>query len=371
MRRLPSVPLRLPAAALAAAALLAAGTAVASAATASPQAPARPAAQAKVTWHRLTLLHGWVKSRSPKFDVANPDYALYKGIVYLDGDLKQPAGTKYEFARLPKAERPAHTLYIPVLTGAGAGEAGTLVIKPNGDMQALHGAARTLTSIASVSFPAAHSGLTWHRLPAGNGWSDAPIDGAGRASYAVRGGVVYLAGSLHHGSTSTVGTLPAAARPSVNLYLADYTAKGNIGDILITPAGAVSVYGVLDSTQTSLDGLSYPAAKAKFSWHPIPLTGTWESSNSVWGSGNPSYAVVGPIVYLSGSMQDTSAGTGLFAFMPKASQPAHNVTKLVYAFGGTSGGMTIAQNLGLIGSNPASLAEEYTSFAGFSYPRNA
>ncbi len=371
MRRLPSVPLRLPAVALAAAALLAAGTAVASAADASPQAPARPAAIAKVTWHRLTLLHGWVKARTAKFDVANPDYALYKGIVYLDGDLKQPAGTKYEFARLPKAERPAHTLYIPVLTGAGAGEGGTLVIKANGDMQALHGGARTLTSIASVSFPAAHSGLTWHRLPVGSGWSGSRIDGAGRASYAVRGGVVYLAGSIHHGSSSTVGTLPAKARPSVNLYLADYTAQGNVGDLLITPAGVVSAYGLLDATQTSLDGLSYPAATAKFTWHSIPLTGTWVSSNSVWASGNPSYAVVGPIVYLSGSMQDTAASSGLFAFMPKASQPTHNVGKLVYTYEGTAGGMTIAQNLGLIGSNPASLAEQYTSFAGFSYPRNA
>ncbi len=84
----------------------------------------RPTALATVTkvrWHALRLVDGWKSARSKSYAVANPQYAISGGVVYLDGSLHQTSGTRDEFAVLPLAARPARNVILAVLSGSGSG----------------------------------------------------------------------------------------------------------------------------------------------------------------------------------------------------------------------------------------------------------
>lgn len=142
--------------------------------------PAAPAVGAK-----LALLHGW-KASLPL--TGNPAYSVRSRIVRLSGAMHQPTGTKTDFAVLPKAARPAHVTYVSVCTTTSPG---VLQINTNGQMFAFDANARTLTSLATVSYLAAAAG--GHKLTLINGWRKGI---AGSPSYSVIGGVVYLSGSL-------------------------------------------------------------------------------------------------------------------------------------------------------------------------------
>jgi hypothetical protein len=50
---------------------------------------------------------------------------------------------------------------------------------------------------------------------------------------------------------------------------------------------------------TGLAGISYPAKAMAMS--TLPLANGWQSSDSQWGTGDPSYSVSNGMVYLSGS----------------------------------------------------------------------
>jgi hypothetical protein len=127
--------------------ILSAGGGAAYAATSASRAPA-------ITWHKLTLLHGWKSSQS-QYDSGNPEYSVSNGVVYLAGSLHQASGTSQEFAVLPKGARPTHDLWITVYTMSGT--SGTLYIGANGDMAATSltpADAQDYTSLAAVSYPA-------------------------------------------------------------------------------------------------------------------------------------------------------------------------------------------------------------------------
>jgi hypothetical protein len=328
-----------------------------------------------VTWHKLRLLHGWKSSRSSTPNVANVAYAISGGVVYLDGTVHQPGGSNDEFAVLPRAARPRHDLFIPVFTGSGTGTPGTLLIMPDGSMRAYSGGAQLLTSLAAVSFPVA--GTRWHALKLLNGWKTAIHNlGAAAPGYAVIGGVVHLTGSAAGGTLETeLALLPKGDRPSHDLYLPVYNFGGTEGEILVETSGAVFSFGGSASSQVSLDSLSFPAAGARgIRWHKLPLTAAWASSQLQYETGDPAYAVVGPIVYLAGSMHfkpSVKAGSAIFSELPKAIRPVHNVNKLEYTYQNSTGGVTLAGIFGLASSDPASNAENYTSLAGFSFPRSS
>jgi hypothetical protein len=379
---------RLPIAPAAAAALFVSLSGAA--ATTAPVATAAPAASpqsgqqriagkaalAGVSWHRLTLWHGWKSSRSASYDVASPQYALHGGIVYLDGTLHQPVAGLREFGRLPAAARPAHELYLTALAGNATGGPASLRIKANGDLSVTGSGSRALTSLAAISFPAARSGPAWHSLAMSGNWSGAPILGARRASYSSRSGIVHLTGSLHvkPGQTPllTAARLPRKYRPAYVLWLSSYTVGGSLVLVQITPAGAITPYGGLPKqTQTSLDGLSFPVAGARLGWHRLPLATGWSAQDASY-TGNPRYATDGPIVYLEGAMvfDTTSAGSALFATMPTTTRTTHVISRVV-ATNEDSGELTIAQNLGIAGSDPPLVAQQFTSLAGISYPRNS
>jgi hypothetical protein len=373
MRRLTSIVARPVVSAGAAAVLvcgLSAGTALAVGSAAAGQHPTATAV-ATVTWHRLALRNGWRSSRSASYSVANPSYTVSGGIVYLDGALHQATGSKTEFAVLPRGARPAHKEFMTVMSGTAAGVPGTVEISPDGVMTASSptGSTRPLTSLEAVSYPAA--GGHWTNIKLAGGWkSAAAAFGTVRPAYTIRNGIVYLGGSLTSGTGSRFATLAKNARPRSVLYITVYNSGGSWGDVVIPPSGVIESFGLTAHLQTALDGVSFPTAAAKLGWHKLKLSAGWTSSQADYQTGDPAYAVSGPIVYLAGSMHFTS-GSAIFAALPKAARPVNDIIRQVYTYGDTTGGLILTPIFGIAGSNPPSNAQGYTSLAGIAYPRNS
>jgi hypothetical protein len=112
------------------------------------------------------------------------------------------------------------------------------------------------------------------------------------------------------------------------------------------------------------------------SWQSIVLQNAWASSNATYGTGNPKVALQGNVVYLSGSMHQSTPGSAVFAFLPSTYRPSHNLYITVYTNGGTSGTLYIgndgtmeAFSSATCGSGNA--AQCFTSLATVSYPINS
>jgi len=224
-----------------------------------------------------------------------------------------------------------------------------------------------------VSYPAA--GGTWHTMALVNGWhSGATAFGTGSPAFTVRNGIAYLAGSLFtHGSNPLAGHLGINAKPRSEVYISVYDHGGLAGAVHITPSGSIYVYGATSATQTALDGISYPTNAANLSWHLFTLATGWSSSQGAYQTGDPEYAVRGPIVYLAGSMNfDTSSGgDALFTHVPTAAQSINEIDRRVYTWDGSTGNLTFDPQDGIVMSTPASNAQKFTSLAGIAYPKNS
>jgi hypothetical protein len=345
------------------------GTAAATA-TAATSATATKAAgkPAPLTWHPLTLIHGWKSASVKNLVRGTPAWALYNGVVYLRGGIKQPVSGNDMFALLPKSERPTRNLYIEVQTADEF--PGVLYIGANGDMEAYFGNANGLTSLSGVSYPAAT--MKSAKLGLEHGWaSSQSIYQTGDPSYAISGGVVYLSGSLHTSGTSHVAALlPKAARPAQQLFIQIYEDGGSTGWLQILPTGQVEVFGPYASFYTSLAGVSYPTASAK--WHAFSLESDWTSGAKKFHTAAPDYTVIGGVVYLSGSMYETKNIDGLWSLLTAATRTKADVLSIeVDTSGGTAGELGITSSLGLIGSQPDTNARAFTSLAGVSYPQSS
>jgi hypothetical protein len=64
---------------------------------------------------------------------------------------------------------------------------------------------------------------------------------------------------------------------------------------------------------------------AGVSWNPIVLQNGWISSNSSFASGNPKVALQSNVVYLSGSLHQSSGSSAVFGFLPSTFRPTHNM----------------------------------------------
>ena len=112
------------------------------------------------------------------------------------------------------------------------------------------------------------------------------------------------------------------------------------------------------------------------SWQPIVLQNAWASSNATYGTGNPKVALQGSVVYLSGSMHQTTPGSAIFAFLPSTYRPTHNLYITVYTNGGTSGTLYIGHDGTMEAFSNSSCgsgnaAQCFTSLASVSYPINS
>jgi hypothetical protein len=233
------------------------------------------------------------------------------------------------------------------------------------------------TAAASAAGPAAVSGAAaggtaaptfiWHTLPLVNGWKSAskPALVTGTPAWALSKGVLYLRGAIMQtvsGEGTVFAQLPQAAWPASNLYFDVWTNGDVSGIVYVSKTGQMEAYAGNSAVMTSLAAVSYPATTMKS--HKLALENGWVSSQSVWGTGTPSYEVSGGVVYLSGSMQ---AGTQhLAAVLPAAARPKHVLYVPVYNYGGTPGWLEVFPNGNLEAFGPA--ATSYTSLAGVSFP---
>ena len=115
---------------------------------------------------------------------------------------------------------------------------------------------------------------------------------------------------------------------------------------------------------------------AGVSWNTIVLQNGWVSSISSFASGNPKVALQSNVVYLSGSLHQSSGSSPVFGFLPSTFRPTHNMWITVYTFAGTSGTLFIGQDgtMELFSSSSCgslNSAQCYSSLATVSYPINS
>ena len=102
-----------------------------------------------LTWHPLTPAAGW--ANVPGYVAGSALDSI--GVVHLRGAIKGgPSGSLA--LTLPASERPAHTLNLPITTGAAPGAAGRLEIMPNGKVFPIGVAANlgAYTGLDGISF---------------------------------------------------------------------------------------------------------------------------------------------------------------------------------------------------------------------------
>ena len=319
-----------------------------------------------VTWHRITGINGWHSAES-RYSTGNPSWAVKGGVVYLSGSILRSTGTSALFGVLPTQARPSHKMWFTVYTLDDT--TGTVYIYPSGQMFVSStpvGNANGFTSLAAVSFPVKSSAHTTLTLL--NGWhSEQSTYQSGDPSYTVKGGVVYLSGSLATSGTSDqFAVLPRAARPAHVEYITVYTFTGTHGTLELDPNGAALAYSGLTTSFTSLAGVSYPVASAVR--HKLTLRNGWHSEQSVWNSGDPAYSVSGGVVSLSGSLATTGSNEA-FAVLPAGARPAHDLYIKVYTYGSSVGTVLIEPSGVMFAYGPGAVnARKFTSLAAISYP---
>lgn len=214
----------------------------------------------------------------------------------------------------------------------------------------------------------ARAGVTWHALALKNGWNSSQFRwNTGDPSYAVRNGVVYLSGSLHQrvGGSDVFAVLPAAARPTHDLYITVYTFDGTTGVLFIGTNGGMQAYAGEARSFTSLAGVSFPAST--LSGTTLTLLNGWQSSDGVYGTGDPSYVVRNGVVYLSGSLNLPSGSDTIFAHLPHSAAPAHWLYMKIYTNGETIGSLDVRPS-GVVEIFITSPSVLFSSLATISYP---
>lgn len=214
--------------------------------------------------------------------------------------------------------------------------------------------------------------FTWHAFKLLNGWRSASKKGlvTGTPAWALNDGVVYLRGAITQsspGKSDEFSTLPKYARSPHNLYLQVFTSADVPGNLFIGSSGTLEAYEGNADTFTSLGAVSYPTAAIKS--HKFTLKNGWQSSQSIYKTGNPAYAISNGVVYLSGSMHANSnpPASPLAFILPKAARPAHELFLTVYTVDGASPGVVEILPQGEVDFAGAG-ASSYTSLAAISFP---
>jgi hypothetical protein len=111
-------------------------------------------------------------------------------------------------------------------------------------------------------------------------------------------------------------------------------------------------------------------------WQTLSLKNGWTSSQSVYGTGNPKASLQNGIVYLSGSLNQPTPGSFIFATLPKADRPTHNLYIPIYTNGDSYGSLYIGADGTMEAFSPTSCgsgntAQCFTSLATVSFPVNS
>jgi hypothetical protein len=210
--------------------------------------------------------------------------------------------------------------------------------------------------------------LSWHPFKLLNGWKSATAKKllTGTPAWALQNGVVYLRGAIRQPTAggTAFASLPKQARPASNLYNQVFSQAAVPAVLFIGSDGTMAAYNGNADAFTSISGMSYPTASVKS--HKFKLLNGWLSSQPIYQTGNPSYAISKGVVYLSGSLH--GGGTSPLAFMlPKAARPAHALFISVYTVDGDTPGEIEIEPQGEV--DIAGLGSAgYTSLATISFP---
>jgi hypothetical protein len=206
-----------------------------------------------------------------------------------------------------------------------------------------------------------------HKLTLRNGWvSSQPVYDSGDPAVAIRGGIVYLSGSMHQasGSSGIFATLPRGYRPAHLMYLHVYTYNGAEGSLDIAPDGQMLASDGRATEYTSLAGVSFPVGSVRM--HTLRLLNGWASSQHLLGTGDPQAGVQGGIEYLAGSMHQASGTATHFATLPRTLRPARDMVLTDFTDAGRPGAVEVLTNgqMAAFGTT----APNFTSLSGISFP---
>jgi hypothetical protein len=118
------------------------------------------------------------------------------------------------------------------------------------------------------------------------------------------------------------------------------------------------------------------AAAAGVPWTSLTLINGWATENGAFGTGNPKVSLQGGIVYLSGSLAQSTPGNATFANLPSSFRPTHNLYITVYTNGSTTGTLFISHG-GVMEAysntscGSGNTAQCFTSLATVSFPINS
>ena len=149
-----------------------------------------------------------------------------------------------------------------------------------------------------------------------------------------------------------------------------------------TAASAATVrpaHAVAHAARAQLSGhdaarRSAAATLTGVTWHPLTLLNGWQSAESLYGTGDPAWAIKNGIVYLSGSLTQPGGGptsSTEFADLPQAAWPAPAQDQTIpdFTLGGAQGFIDVTDLGFLYAFSPTSgPAQAFTSLAGISYP---
>jgi hypothetical protein len=118
------------------------------------------------------------------------------------------------------------------------------------------------------------------------------------------------------------------------------------------------------------------ATAAGVPWTSLTLINGWATENGAFGTGNPKVSLQGGIVYLSGSLAQSTPGNATFANLPSSFRPTHNLYITVYTNGSTTGTLFISHG-GVMEAysntscGSGNTAQCFTSLATVSFPINS
>ena len=211
-----------------------------------------------------------------------------------------------------------------------------------------------------------------HAVDPANGWTNGPF-GTRNAREALVGGVVTLSGAIATSGTNSVAfTLPAADRPTTNVFVKVHLCNSHNGRLDIGPSGVVSVEtegGDFAQAQcfTSLDGVSF--ARSTSSFTALSLVNGW--TNGPFGTANAAVRNYGGIVQLMGAI--ATSGTNPVPFtLPVADRPATDVYVPVDLCGASNGRLHITPKgvVDVEAETNFSNAQCFTSLDGVSFAAN-
>jgi hypothetical protein len=205
-----------------------------------------------------------------------------------------------------------------------------------------------------------------------NAWTNAPFS-TEVAAVASTGGIVQLKGAIASG-TSSPFTLPVGARPSSTVYVPADLFQANMGRLVISTSGVVTVQdeggGFVNAPQfTSLEGVSFAIDATGFT--PLTLINGW--TNAPFGTRNAAVKNDAGIIRFEGAI--ATAGTNMAPFILPVGMRPPTTTYVPVGLCDATKGRLIIQLDGTVtvqvGSGDLTKPQCFTSLEGATFALSA